>query len=90
SKTLGPLQKMIVDMEKNIMLLEKDVETESLALVEASEKSDSKAISRLSVSINRLNNRIAAIFKKLESLINEHDTKSKEFEQRLMELQQEC
>ncbi|MBU1153540.1 ATP-binding cassette domain-containing protein [bacterium] len=90
SKTLGPLQKMIVDMEKNIMLLEKDVETESLALVEASEKSDSKAISRLSVSINKLNNRIAAIFKKLESLINEHDVKSKEFEQRLTELQKEC
>jgi ATP-binding cassette subfamily F protein 3 len=89
SKTLGPLQKMIVDMEKNIMLLEKDVETESHALVEASENGDSKAISRLSVSIDKLNNRIATIFKKLESLITEHDAKSKEFEQMLLELQKE-
>lgn len=90
SKTLGPLQKMIVDMEKNIMLLEKDVETECIALVEVTEKGDGKAISRLSVSVNKLNNRIAANFKRLESLINEHDVKSKEFEQRLMELQREC
>ncbi len=86
SKTLGPLQKMIADMEKDIMILEKDVEIESLALVEASEKGDSKAISRLSVSINKLNNRIAATFKKLELAVNEHAAKSKEFEQRLAEL----
>ena len=86
SKTLGPLQKMIADMEKDIMILEKDVEIESIALVEASEKGDSKAISRLSVSINKLNNRIAATFKKLELAVNEHAAKSKEFEQRLAEL----
>ena len=86
SKILGPLQKMIADMEKDIMILEKDVEIESIALVEASEKGDSKAISRLSVSINKLNNRIAATFKKLELAVNEHAAKSKEFEQRLAEL----
>ncbi|MFH1562361.1 MAG: ABC-F family ATP-binding cassette domain-containing protein [Nitrospirota bacterium] len=86
SKVLGPLQKMIADVEKNVMLLEKNVETESLALVEASEKGDSTAISKLSISINKLNSRIAATFKELESLIGKHDAKSKEFEQRLIEL----
>lgn len=90
SKVLGPLQKMIADVEKNIMLLEKDVEKESHSLVEALEKGDSTTISKLSISINKLNSRIAIVFKELESLTNKHDVKSKEFEQRLIELQGEA
>ncbi len=89
SKILGPLQKIIADVEKNIMLLEKDVENDSHVLVEASEKGDGETISRLSVSIHKLNSRIETLFKELESLTAEHDAKSKEFEQRLSELQQE-
>jgi len=89
SKTLGPLQTRIVEREKTIMLLEKDVEKESQFLVEASEKGDGEAISKLSIAIHNLNSRIEILFKELESLTSEHDAKSKEFEERMSGLQQE-
>ena len=89
SKTLGPLQTKIAEREKTIMLLEKDVENDSHVLVEASEKGDGEAIAKLSISIHTLNNRIEILFKELESLTAEYDTKSKEFEQRMSELMQE-
>ena len=83
SKTLGPLQTKIAEREKTIMLLEKDVEKESQSLVEASEKGDGEAISKLSIAIHNLNTRIETLFKELELLTTEHDAKAKEFEQRL-------
>ncbi|MBI5042607.1 MAG: ABC-F family ATP-binding cassette domain-containing protein [Nitrospirae bacterium] len=83
SKILLPLQKRIADAEKNIMLLEKDVEKESQALVEASEKGDGEAISRLSIAIHNLNIRIEILFNELELLTAEHDAKAKEFEENL-------
>jgi len=89
SKTLGPLQTGIVEREKTIMLLERDVEKESQFLVEASEKGDGEAIAKLSISIHTLNNRIEILFKELEALTAEYDTKSKEFEQRMGGLQQD-
>ena len=89
SKTLGPLQTRIADMEKTIMLLEKDVEKESQSLVEASAKGDGEAISKLSIAIHNLNSKIESFFKELESLTAEHDAKAKEFEQNMRELQQD-
>ncbi|MBI5681680.1 MAG: ABC-F family ATP-binding cassette domain-containing protein [Deltaproteobacteria bacterium] len=86
SKILGPLQKMIAAVEKSIMFLEKDVENESRILVEASEKGDGETISTASVFIHKLNSQIETLFKELESLTSEHDAKSKEFEQRMIEL----
>ena len=83
SKILAPLQKRIADAEKNIMLLEREVENESQALVVASEKGDGDAISRLSISIHKLNIRTETLFKELELLTAEHDAKAKEFEEKL-------
>jgi ATP-binding cassette, subfamily F, member 3 len=83
SKILGPLQTNIAEKEKTIMFLEKDVEKESQSLVEASEKGDGEAISRLSMAIHNLNTRIETLFKELELLTTEHDAKVKEYEQRL-------
>lgn len=71
------------------MLLEKDVERESHALVEASEKGDGEAISKLSIAIHNLNTQIETIFKELESLTAEHDAKAKEFEERVSGLMEE-
>lgn len=89
SKTIVPLQTKIADVEKTIMFLEKDVEKESQALVEASEKGDGEAISKLSIAIHNLNSRIEILFKELESLTAEHEVKTKEFEERMIELQKE-
>ena len=83
SRILLPLQKRIADSEKTIMLLEKDVEKESQALVEASEKGDGEAISRLSIAIHKLNIRIETLFKELEVLTAEHDAKAKELEENM-------
>ncbi|MBI5874924.1 MAG: ATP-binding cassette domain-containing protein [Deltaproteobacteria bacterium] len=83
SKTLVPLQTKIAEREKTIMLLEKDVEKESQSLVEASEKGDGEAISKLSIAIHNLNTQIETIFKELESLTAEHEAKTKEFEERM-------
>ena len=87
SKTLGPLQKTIAEMEKNIMFLEKEVEADSHALVEASEKGDGEAISKLSIAIHGLNTKIEKQFKALESVTAEYDAKTKEFEEKMAELQ---
>ena len=86
SKTLGPLQIKIADKEKIIMLLEKDVEKESHALVDASERGDGKAISMLSISIHKLNSQIETAFAELELLTNKYEEKTGEFEKKLMEL----
>ncbi|MBI3752665.1 MAG: ABC transporter ATP-binding protein, partial [Deltaproteobacteria bacterium] len=83
SKTLNPLQTKIAEREKTIMLLEKDVEKESQSLVEASEKGDGEAISKLSIAIHNLNTQIETLFKELESLTAEHEAKTKEFEERM-------
>ena len=83
SRILLPLQKRIADSEKTIMLLEKDVEKESQALVEASEKGDGEAISRRSIVIHKLNIRIETLFKELEVLTAEHDAKAKELEENM-------
>ena len=83
SKILVPLQTKIAEREKTIMLLEKDVEKESQSLVEASEKGDGEAISKLSIAIHNLNTKIETLFKELESLTAEHEAKTKEFEQRM-------
>jgi len=83
SKILVPLQTKIAEREKTIMLLEKDVEKESQSLVEASEKGDGEAISKLSIAIHNLNTKIETLFKELESLTAEHEAKTKELEERM-------
>lgn len=89
SKILGPLQKKIAEREKSIMLLEKDVEKESHALVDASNKGDSKAITIASISIHKLNSQIETFFAELELLTNEYEVQTGEFEKRLVESQKE-
>ena len=78
SKILGPLQKKIAEREKSIMLLEKDVEKESHALVDASNKGDSKAITIASISIHKLNSQIETFFAELELLTNEYEVQTGE------------
>jgi len=78
SKLLGQIKKSIADAENRIMQLEKDVEQDTQALQDASEKGDGEAISTLSLSIHESTEKINQLFKELESLTIELDTKAKE------------
>jgi ATP-binding cassette subfamily F protein 3 len=88
SRTLGPLQNRIVEIEETIVDLEGEVEANTQALLDASVKGNGQAIRNLSISINSTKERIDTLFDELASLTEEHAAKSREFEERLGLLQQ--
>ncbi len=87
SRTIGPLQKRIAEVEKAIMGLEQQIDKETGVLLEASTASDAESIRSSSRSIHQAKEEIEVLFVELEELTGEHDTKSKMFEERLREIQ---
>ncbi len=83
SRTLGVLLKQIAAVEKEIMVLERRVEEETSALLQASERGDALLIERHSKSIHQSQERIDGLFTELESLTEEHDERARLFEQQL-------
>jgi ATP-binding cassette subfamily F protein 3 len=83
SRTLGPLQARISDVEETITRLEQEIHEDTRVLVEASAKGYWESIRRLSLSIQESREKIAFLFDELEALSNELDLKSREFEERL-------
>jgi ATP-binding cassette subfamily F protein 3 len=88
SRTLGPLQDRISEIEEKIVDLEGVVEADTQALLDASAKGDGNAIRGLSISINSAKEQIDVLFNELAVLTEEHAAKSREFEERLELLQQ--
>jgi ATP-binding cassette subfamily F protein 3 len=88
SRTLGPLQDRISEIEETIVDLEGVVEADTQALLDASVKGDGNAIRSLSISINKAKEQIDALFDELAALTEEHAAKSREFEEKLGVLQQ--
>jgi ATP-binding cassette subfamily F protein 3 len=88
SRTLGPLQNRIAEIEETIVDIEREVEANTQALLDASVKGDSHAIRSLSISLNNAKGQIDALFDELAALTEEHASKSREFEERLGLLQQ--
>ncbi|MEJ2697955.1 MAG: ATP-binding cassette domain-containing protein [Candidatus Sulfobium sp.] len=87
SRTIGPLQKRIADVEKSIMRLEGRIDKETEVLLQASAASDAETIGKSSRSIHQAKREIEVLFTELEELTSEHDAKSKAFEQKLLEIQ---
>ncbi|MFZ5908366.1 MAG: ABC-F family ATP-binding cassette domain-containing protein [Nitrospirota bacterium] len=83
SRTLGPLQARITETEEQIVLLEQQIEEDTQALVDASQKGDGEAIKQLSISLRDAKEKIDALFDELEKLTDEFDAKTREFEGRL-------
>jgi ATP-binding cassette subfamily F protein 3 len=83
SRTLGPLQERIVQIEETIVRLEGQVEADTQALLDASIKGDGDAIRDLSISLNEAKARIDVLFDELAEITEEHAAKSREFEERL-------
>lgn len=87
SRTIGPLQNRIADVEREIMTLEEQIDRETSVLLEASASSDGDSIKRSSKEIHGAKERIEVLFVELEELSAEHESKTKEFEERLTEIE---
>ena len=83
SKTLGALQKRIVEIEREIVSLEAMVEQSNKDIVEASFKGDGAAINKLSKALHASQAEIDSLFSELEPLHIELEDKTKEFEEKL-------
>jgi len=85
ARTIGPLEREISEIEETITNLEKQIDEENEKLLDASVKGDGEGIKKLSRSIHGSKEKIELLFKKLASLTDELDTKTREFEERLSE-----
>jgi ATP-binding cassette subfamily F protein 3 len=86
SRTLGPLQSRISEVEQTITQLELEIEQETQALITASVKGYGESIRQLSMSIHEAKAKIEVLFDELEMLTCELDAKSREFEERFASL----
>ncbi|MEW6584553.1 MAG: ABC-F family ATP-binding cassette domain-containing protein [Nitrospirota bacterium] len=83
SRTLGPLQLRISEVEETITLLEQQVGEDTRALIEASVKGDGESIRKLSKTVRGANERIDILFDELQALTDKLNAKTREFEERL-------
>lgn len=83
SKTLGALQKRIVEIEREIVSLEAMVEQSNKDIVDASFKGDGTAINKLSKALHASQSKIDSLFSELEPLHIELEAKTKKFEEKL-------
>ena len=86
SRTIGPLQARISEVEETIIQLEDAVEKDTQALVDASVKGDGNSIKRLSKAVHEAKGNIDLLFDELEALTEELGWRAREFEERLEEL----
>lgn len=83
SRALSPLQKEIDRIEASIMQLEEQIDSDSGALLRATQSGQGKTIVELSLAIHNNKKTIEDLFEKLEAASIEHHTKSTEFEEEL-------
>ncbi|MCL4492082.1 MAG: ATP-binding cassette domain-containing protein [Nitrospirae bacterium] len=86
SRTLGALQARIAEVEDTIVHLEQRIEQDNRTLLDASLKGDGRAIKELSKSLHYSKGSIDALFNELALLTDELNDKSREFEEKLNEL----
>jgi ATP-binding cassette, subfamily F, member 3 len=87
SKALTPLKERITRLEDRIIALEQQMEEENGILLRASANNDGKSIVQASMSIHNAKNEIELVFKELEAYSAEHYEKTREFEDKLEELE---
>jgi ATP-binding cassette subfamily F protein 3 len=89
SRTLGPLQSRISEIEEAITQLEQVTGQDTQALINASVKGYGESINRLSRSIHESRGKIDILFEELETLTDKLNVKTREFEERLEALKAE-
>ncbi len=88
SKRLGRLKTRITEIEAAITRLEEQMERDTRAMLAASEKGAALELRDLSRSVAGARTEIDRLFGELETASAEHDEHSREFEQRIAELEQ--
>lgn len=89
SRTLGPMEVRISEVEEEIMRLEKQVDEDTESLVKVSVKGEGEGIKRLSKSIHEAKARIEDLFDELQELTTRHSEQSREFRLKLEELSED-
>lgn len=87
SRALSPLQKEIDRVETSIIRLEEQIDSDSEALLRATQIGQGKSIVELSLSIHNNRKSIEDLFLELETASVEHHAKSTEFEEELRALE---
>ncbi len=83
SRTLGALQKRIVEIEREIMSLEAMAGQSNKDIMDASVKGNGDTINRLSKALHDSQSKIGSLFSELEPLHIELEDKTKKFEEKL-------
>ncbi|MDP3261131.1 MAG: hypothetical protein Q8M34_11220, partial [Thermodesulfovibrionales bacterium] len=83
SRTLGALQKRIVEIEREIVSLEAMAGQSNKDIMDASVKGDGKTINKLSKALHDSQSKISSLFSELEPLHIELEDKTKKFEEKL-------
>ena len=83
SSVLGDLKKRSEELESIIISWENQVEQDTHALLEASQKGDGESINRLSKSVHESKKKIETLFNELAILTSEYEEKVIEFEGKL-------
>lgn len=87
SRALSPLQKEIDRIETSIIRLEEKIDSDSEALLKATQLGQGKTIVELSLAIHNDRKSIEDLFQELEVVSVEHHEKSTEFEEELKALE---
>jgi len=85
TRTIGPLQKKIHEIEETITRTEKQIHEDTEKILEASVKGDWDMINKLNKAIHGAKNKIDLLFRNLATLTDDLETKTREFEERLSE-----
>ncbi|MFZ2198636.1 MAG: ATP-binding cassette domain-containing protein [Thermodesulfovibrionales bacterium] len=85
TRTIGPLQKEISEIEESITNMEKQIDEDNEKLLGASVKGDGEMIRNLNKAIHGAKDKIEILFNNLATLTDELETKTREFEERLSE-----
>jgi ATP-binding cassette, subfamily F, member 3 len=81
SKTLSPLEQRMSSVETAIMDLEKRIDEDNQALIRAMTMGEGKSISALSISIHNMRNEIDTLFEELDKVTKEYNTRSRDLEE---------
>ena len=85
-RVLGPIKKEMNGLEAEITELERVSEASSRELLLASERGEADLIAKLSKTYHESRERIDTLFDRLEALTDDHDSKVKEFDERVKEI----
>jgi len=87
SRTLGNLKKRMNEIEREIIRLEDKVGTDNSDLLDASVQGDGETIKKLSKAVHDSRSKIDSLFTELEHFHTRHENSTKEFEERLREME---